>query len=172
MSTIKNIVTADICDAYEGEIHKNFWVVDPSLQWKSYGSKSTFAGEVVTVKVFEDNSLVKDILATPGKGKVLVVDGGGSARCALVGDQIAAGAAKNGWEGVLVYGYIRDAKEISAVNIHIKALGTNPLRSIKKGRGDKDIAVVFGGVAFKPGQFIYADEDGIVLSSSDVQAKL
>ena len=137
-------------------------VVAPMFQ--HYGGRPSFSGQIVTLKVFEDNSLVREALADEGHGKVLVIDGGGSLRCALVGDQLAILAQKNGWEGIVVYGCIRDSEDISHINLGLRALNTHPLKSIKKGAGDADIPVSFGGVSFAPGEQLYADEDGIVVA--------
>jgi regulator of ribonuclease activity A len=152
------IQTADLCDANEGNVQ----VVSP--MFRSYGARRAFGGRIATLKVFEDNSLVRATLEQPGDGKVLVVDGGGSMRCALVGDQLALLAVKNGWAGVIVYGCIRDSNAIGAMDLGVFALGTHPLKSIKKGAGDRDIVVSFGGVTFTPGQYLYADEDGVIVS--------
>ncbi|MDY0013053.1 MAG: ribonuclease E activity regulator RraA [Rhodocyclaceae bacterium] len=152
--------TADLCDANEGKIQ----VVAP--MFRSFGGRSAFHGPIATLKVFEDNSLVRTALESPGQGRVLVVDGGGSQRCALVGDQLALLGVKNGWAGIIVYGCIRDSRPISAMDIGVFALGTHPLKSIKKGAGDQNIPVTFGGVTFVPGQHVYADEDGVIASQS------
>ncbi|AKU13181.1 ribonuclease activity regulator protein RraA [Azoarcus sp. CIB] len=154
------IQTADLCDAHEGKLR----VVSP--MFRSYGGRPAFGGEIATLKVFEDNSLVRTALEGPGKGRVLVIDGGASLRCALVGDQLALLGVKNGWAGVIVYGCIRDSKAIGGMDIGVFALGTHPQKSIKKGVGDRDLPVTFGGVTFVPGQFVYADEDGVVVSDS------
>ncbi len=130
----------------------------------NYGSKHCFGGEIVTIKCHEDNSLVRETLGTDGNGKVLVVDGGGSLRCALVGDRLAQKAIDNGWEGIIVFGCIRDSKIINNISIGIKALNTNPAKSIKRGIGLLNETVKFAQVTFEPGKFVYADEDGIVLS--------
>lgn len=155
--------TPDLCDEFEAQLGKTVRVVAPMFQ--RYGGRSSFSGEIVTLKVFEDNSLVREAFAANGQGKVLVIDGGGSMRCALVGDQLAILAHKNGWEGVIVYGCIRDSADINGIDIGIRALNTHPQKSIKKGVGDRDIAVTFGGVTFNPGDTIYADEDGVLVSS-------
>lgn len=154
--------TADLCDAHEGRVK----IVSP--MFRSYGGQKAFCGQITTLKVFEDNSLVRTALEGPGQGKVLVVDGGGSMRCALVGDQLALLGVKNQWAGVIVYGCIRDSKAIGTMELGLFALGTHPLKSIKKGAGDHDIAVTFGGVTFTPGHFVYADEDGVVVSDSSL----
>jgi regulator of ribonuclease activity A len=155
--------TADLCDNY-AELIK---VVDPIF--KSYGGHSRFAGLIETVKVYEDNVLVKNKLQQAGNGKVLVVDGGGSLRCALVGDLIAQMAADNGWAGIVVYGCIRDSAAIAEIPIGIKALNTHPLKSIKHGRGDLDLPVTFAGVTFVAGHYLYSDEDGIIVAEQDLK---
>jgi len=154
--------TPDLCDQFESELGRSLRVVTPMFQ--RYGGRSSFSGEIVTLKIFEDNSLVRTAFAENGKGKVLVIDGGGSLRCALVGDQLAILAEKNGWEGVVVYGCIRDSADINGIDIGVRALNTHPQKSIKKDVGDRDIAVTFGGVTFNPGDWLYADEDGVLVS--------
>lgn len=149
--------TTDLCDQ-----HPSVSVVDPLF--RDYGGTKAWSGRIATVKVHEDNVLVRAALEEPGAGRVLVVDGGGSLRCALLGDQIALLAQKNGWAGLLVFGAIRDSKAVGALPIGVKALGTNPLKSKKKGAGDRDIPVTFAGVTFTPDAFLYADEDGVVIS--------
>lgn len=155
--------TADLLDDNEALARNGkLRVVAPMFQ--RYGARPAFGGEIVTLKLFEDNSLVREAFAEDGKGKVLVVDGGGSLRCALVGDQLAILAQKNGWEGAIVYGCIRDSADINGVDIGVRALDTHPLKSVKKGAGDRNLAVVFGGVTFTPGEWVYADEDGVIVS--------
>lgn len=154
--------TPDLCDEFEADLGKALRVVAPMFQ--RYGGKSSFSGTIVTLKIFEDNSLVREAFAENGQGKVLVIDGGGSLRCALVGDQLAILAQKNGWEGVVVYGCIRDSGDINGIDIGVRALNTHPQKSIKQGVGNRDIAVTFGGVTFNPGEWLYADEDGILVS--------
>ena len=155
--------TPDLCDQFETELGKSLRVVAPMFQ--RYGGRNSFSGEIVTLKIFEDNSLVREAFAEDGTGKVLVIDGGGSLRCALVGDQLAILAKKNGWEGVVVYGCIRDSVDINGIDIGVRALNTHPQKSIKKGVGYHDIAVTFGAVTFNPGEYLYADEDGVLVSS-------
>jgi regulator of ribonuclease activity A len=152
------LATADLCDQHEGAVK----VVEPIF--RAYGGKLAFDGMIATVKVFEDNVLVRQALAENGAGQVLVVDGGGSQRCALVGDQIAVLARDNGWNGIVVYGCIRDSLAINELPIGVRALGTHPLKSIKKGAGDRAIAVTFAGVTFVPGHHLYADADGVIVS--------
>lgn len=154
--------TTDLCDEYGPELQ----VAEPIF--RSYGGSAKFWGQVVTVQVLDDNVLVRATLETPGHGRVLVVDGGGSLRTALVGDLVAALAQRNGWAGVVVYGCIRDSREISGINVGVMALATNPRRSEKKGLGQRDIPVTFAGVTFEPGQYLYADADGIVIANRDL----
>ena len=151
--------TADLLDDHED---KPLQVVQPGFH--NFGGRNKFAGEIVTIKIHEDNSLVREFVALEGKGKVLVVDGGGSTRCALLGDMLAEKAAKNGWEGVIVYGLIRDSVDIGKMDIGVKALGTIPLKSVKRGFGVKGEPVHFHDVTFTPGQYVYSDEDGIIVS--------
>ncbi|MDA0189355.1 MAG: ribonuclease E activity regulator RraA [Proteobacteria bacterium] len=157
--------TPDLLDDNEDKARSgSVRVVTP--MFKRYGGRSAFSGRIVTLKLFEDNSLVREAFGENGQGKVLVIDGGGSLRCALVGDQLALLAHRNGWEGVIVYGCIRDSVDINGIDLGVRALDTHPLKSVKKGAGDREIAVTFGGVTFRPGEWIYADEDGIVVSEA------
>jgi regulator of ribonuclease activity A len=132
--------------------------------FRDYGGQSAFSGAVVTLKVFEDNSLVRATLEEPGLARVLVVDGGGSLRCALVGDQLAELGVQNGWAGILVYGCVRDSAALAALPIGIKAVATNPRKSVKKGEGSRDGVLRFAEVVIYPGDFLYADGDGVVLA--------
>jgi regulator of ribonuclease activity A len=158
-----NFQTADLLDQHEEAARAGrVRVVEP--MFKHYGGRRRFHGAISTLKVFEDNSLVRKALETPGKGKVLVIDGGGSKRCALVGDQLALLGVKNGWAGIVVYGCIRDSAAMAALDIGLRALDTHPLKSIKNGVGEAEIAVSFGGVSFAPGEHLYADEDGVVVA--------
>lgn len=152
--------TADLCDAHDQAVR----VVEP--MFRSFGGKSAFRGAIATLKVFEDNSLVRATLETAGNGRVLVVDGGGSMRCAMVGDQLGVLAVNNGWAGIVVYGCIRDSKAIGAMDVGLFALGTHPRKSVKKGVGEADVPVSFGGVTFNPGDYLYADEDGVIVSAA------
>ena len=154
--------TADLYDQHEGKVQ----VALPLF--RDYGGRKVFGGQVVTVRVFEDNSLVRAALSERGQGKVLVIDGGESLRCALVGDLLAQLGKDNGWEGVIVSGCIRDSSVISDIDIGVKALGTSPRKSVKKGAGDRDVPVTFAGVTFKPGDYVYADMDGILVSASKI----
>lgn len=151
-------ITPDLCDAYPQFVS----VVDP--MFNNYGGKQSFGGEIVTIKCFEDNSLVREQVAQPGTGKVLVVDAGGSLRRACLGDILAKKAVTNGWEGILMYGCIRDVEAIMVLNLGVQALNTHPMKTDKKGIGEFNIAVTFGGVTFTPGHFIYADNNGVIVS--------
>lgn len=162
--------TPDLLDSNEEQtLAGAVRVVAPMFQ--RYGARTSFSGQIVTLKLFEDNSLVREALSGEGKGKVLVVDGGGSLRCALVGDQLAFLAHKNSWEGIIVYGCIRDAHDIGQVDIGLRALNTHPLKSVKKGVGQHDMAISFGGVTFRPGEWIYVDGDGVIVSDQPLNGE-
>ena len=155
------------CDLLDDNPEKNISVMCPSLDgkfFKSYGGRKSFGGQVVTVKCFEDNSRVKELLATNGQGKVLVVDGGASMRCALMGDMIAESAVENHWNGVIIYGCVRDVDAIADLDLGVHALASIPQKSNRKGLGETDVALSFGGVVIQSGQFIYADNNGIVIA--------
>ena len=152
-------VTPDLCDAYPQWVR----VVDPLFN--NYGGQRSFGGEIVTIKCFEDNSLVREQVAQPGEGKVLVVDGGGSLRRACLGDMLAEKAVANGWEGILVYGCIRDVDAIGALPLGVQALNTHPMKTDKKGIGELNVAVTFGGGTFLPGEYRYADNNGVIVSA-------
>lgn len=153
-----SICTADLYDAHEGRVQVALPV------FRDYGGRRAFSGPVSTVKTFEDNSLVRKALEEPGKGRVLVVDGGASLRCALVGDMLAKLGVDNGWAGIVVSGCIRDSAAMAEMDIGVKALGTNPRKSVKKGVGERDVTVHFADVTFNPGEWLYADQDGILVS--------
>lgn len=121
------------------------------------------------MKCHEDNSVVKENVAKPGDGKVMVVDGGGSLRCALLGDMLAAKAADNGWSGIIIYGCIRDVDEIRNTDLGVQALRTIPIKSNRQGRGDLNIPITFGGVTFNPGEYVYADNNGIIVSAEPLK---
>ncbi|PID41568.1 MAG: ribonuclease activity regulator protein RraA [Proteobacteria bacterium] len=156
------IITPDLCDDFAESIQ----VIEP--MFNNYGGKSAFGGEVVTVKCFEDNSVVKEQVALPGKGKVLVVDGGGSRRAALLGDMLAEKASASGWEGIVIYGCIRDVDVIRKTDLGVQALATHPMKTEKKGIGELNVPVKFGGVEIRPGQFIYADNNGVIVSDKEL----
>ncbi|HMG13889.1 MAG TPA: ribonuclease E activity regulator RraA [Saprospiraceae bacterium] len=152
--------TTDICDEYTNDIQ----IAEP-IGFKDYGKKRAFYGKILTVKCFENNPLVREVLSQDGTGNVLVIDGGGSLKCALLGDMIAEMALSNNWRGLIVYACVRDSVALSQLNIGIKALNTNPLKSRKEFIGDKDITVQFAGIDFIPGEYVYCDEDGIIVSN-------
>ena len=152
--------TPDLCDAHPDEVR----VADPIF--RSYGGRDFFGGQIVTVKCFEDNSKVKELVATPGKGKVLVVDGGGSLRRALLGDQLASQAVANGWEGILINGCLRDVQIIATLDLGVQALASHPIKTEKRGIGDVDVPVNFAGLTFLPGEWLYADANGVVISET------
>jgi regulator of ribonuclease activity A len=156
MTTTK--ATADLCDAH-GEALQ---ICEPVFN--AYGGRHAFAGPASTVRCFEDNTRVKEAVDGPGGGRVLVVDGGGSRRRALFGGNLGAAAVKNGWAGVIIHGCIRDSAELAPMPLGIRALGTMPLRSEKRGEGERDVPVRFAGVTFRPGDWVYVDEDGVVVS--------
>lgn len=134
-----------------------------ALQFQSLGGRSHFSGLVRTLRCFEDNALVKSMLATPGNGAVLVVDGSGSLRTALMGDMIAASAVANGWAGVVINGAIRDREAIAELPLGVKALGSNPRKSAKAGAGETDVDLLIDGVTIRPGATIWCDPDGILV---------
>jgi len=150
--------TADLCDEHGDAVQ----VCEPVFH--AFGGRRAFSGPVSTVRCFEDNSRVKEAVGAPGEGRVLVVDGGGSRRRALLGDMLGEAAVRNGWVGVIIHGCIRDSAALGQMNLGIRALGTMPLRSEKRDEGERDVPVRFAGVTFRPGDFVYVDEDGIVLS--------
>lgn len=161
-------VTCDLLDDFsENQPGKNIQTLIPSMDghfFKSYGARKSFGGQIVTVKCHEDNSRVKELLATDGTGKVLVVDGGASMRCALMGDMIAESAVKNHWNGVVIYGCVRDVDAIAELDLGVHALASIPKKSNRKGIGEVDVPLYFGSVTFNAGEFIYADNNGIVVS--------
>lgn len=153
--------TCDLCDAHKNDSDGAFRVLPPVFL--DFGGRRRFAGPVSTVKCFEDNSLVKAALDEPGQGRVLVVDGGASVRRALVGGNLGAAAARNGWAGVVVDGAVRDVAELGAQDVGIRALAPMPLPTEKRNQGQRDVPVVVQGVIVRPGEWLYADEDGIVV---------
>ena len=154
---MNRIVTPDLVDA-----NPDVSVVEP--MFRNFGGKSAFSGEIVTVKCYEDNSIVKEQVGREGHGRVMVVDGGGSLRVALLGDMLAEKASANGWQGIIVYGCIRDLDIVAQTELGVQALATHPRKSDKRGLGDLNVVVYFGGVTFRPGQFVYADNNGIIVS--------
>ena len=150
--------TTDLCDKYPDAVR----VAEPGFS--DFGGASFFSGSIHTIKCHEDNSLVRKALETDGDGKVLVVDGGGSMRCALLGDMLGDLAIKNKWQGIIVYGCVRDSAALELLPLGIKALDTIPLKSNKRNEGQENIAVHFAGVSFMPGEYVYCDADGIIVS--------
>jgi len=161
MITSPTLVTGDLCDRHKSDHDGSFRVLPPSFQ--DYGKRKRFAGIVSTVKCFEDNSFVKAALEEPGQGRVLVIDGGSSFRRALIGGKIAAAAAGNGWAGVVVDGCVRDSAELADCDLGIRALGLNPMPTERRNQGQRDIALHIHGVWILPGEWLVADEDGIVV---------
>lgn len=154
--------TADLCDAHRGDVR-----VAQAI-FKSYGGRTRFCGPIATMQVQEDNVIVKQRLATPGNDRVLVVDGGGSLNCALVGDILAGLAVDNGWAGIVVNGCVRDSAALGRMPVGVFALGTCPRRCDRGGGGRSDISVTFANVTFVPGEYLYADEDGLIVSTGSI----
>lgn len=155
---MQHYVTPDLCDKYP-----HVAVVDP--MFSNFGGHDSFGGEIVTIKCFEDNSLVKEQVEKDGHGKVMVVDGGGSLRRAMLGDMLAEKAARNGWEGIIIYGCVRDVDVLIQTPLGIQALASHPMKTDKRGIGDLNVPVTFAGVTFTPGEFVYADNNGIIVSA-------
>ena len=154
------IKTSDLCDEYEDQLQ----ILAPLFS--NYGGRHNFSGLIETVKTFEDNTQVRALLEQPGEGRVLVVDGAASLRCALLGDQLGALARDNGWSGVVVYGCVRDAADLAEIDIGVKALNTHPRRSMKGDGGEVGVPVTLAGVTLTPGQWLCADRDGIVVAET------
>jgi len=152
--------TPDICDDFLADLQ----VLEPLFS--EYGDSEQFSGEVVTIKCFEDNTLLKQTLGTDGSGKVMVVDGGGSLRRALLGDILAAMAADNGWQGVVINGCVRDVEILKTIRLGVRALNCHPVRSDKRNEGQLNVPIAFAGANIKPGQYLYADENGILVANS------
>jgi regulator of ribonuclease activity A len=150
--------TTDLCDDFGGELQ----IAQPIF--RSFGRRVRFAGAASTVKCFEDNSRVKEAVAEAGNGRVLVVDAGGSTRCAVLGDLLAGQAAANGWAGIVVYGSVRDTADLAGFDLGILALATMPLRSERKNEGQRDVPVQIPGARIRPGDWIYVDEDGLIVA--------
>jgi len=153
-----SFATADLVDAHADIVRSC------QAQFRQYGGRVRFCGPIRTVQCLDDNGLIKQTLSTAGNGSVLVVDGGGSLRSALVGDMIGGSAQKNGWAGLVIWGVVRDTVALASLDIGIKAMGSNPWKSVKDGVGHVDVPVSFGGVEFRPGAWVYSDEDGILVS--------
>ena len=168
MSATPVVATCDLCDTHKGDDSGAFRVLPPVF--RDFGALTRFAGPVVTVRCFEDNTPVKRALEAPGDGRVLVVDGGGSLRRALVGGNIGAAAARNGWAGVVIDGCVRDVAELRDCQVGIRALASMPLPTERKAEGLRDVVVQIQGVWVRPGDWLYADEDGMVVSALPLHA--
>ncbi|MCJ7815762.1 MAG: ribonuclease E activity regulator RraA [Xanthomonadales bacterium] len=153
----------DICDEFIDEIS----VLEPLFA--DFGGKEKFSGEIVTIKCFEDNSLVGDAVKSPGKGRVLVVDGGGSLRHALLGDMLAAAAAENGWQGLLINGCVRDVEILESIDLGVKALNIHPVKTEKRGEGRLNVNVTFAGATIRSGGYLYADANGVVVAARNLE---
>jgi regulator of ribonuclease activity A len=153
-----DFATTDLSDEFGDELQ----VCAPLF--RDFGGRVRFAGPIATIKCFEDNSLVRELTAEPGDGRVLVVDAGGSMRRAVLGDVLAKQAFDNGWAGFVIYGCIRDSAAIAQMQLGVKALGTMPLKTDKRGEGQRDITVRFADATFAPNAWLYADEDGILVA--------
>lgn len=152
-----NFKTTELSDA-----HPEAQVGEPLL--RHFGGVTSFSGRIETLRVFEDNAPVREILEEPGEGRILVVDGGGSLRCALLGDNLAATGARNGWAGVILHGCVRDTVRLREIPLGIMALAPHPRRSGAQGVGERGITLHLAGLTLRPGQYLYADEDGIVVA--------
>jgi len=157
----KALATCDLCDTHKGDTDGAFRVLPPVF--RDFGGRLSFQGPVSTVKCFEDNSMVKAAVESPGQGRVLVVDGAGSLRRALLGGNLAAAAAKNGWAGLVIDGAVRDAAELAACDVGIRALALIPLPTERQGQGQRDAVLQMRGVWVRPGDWLVADADGMVL---------
>lgn len=154
------ISTSDILDARGDELDSC------EIQFRQFGGQREFTGRVRTVRCREDNVLLRNLLASPGDGQVLVVDGDGSLVTALLGDKVARDGARNGWQGMIIFGCVRDSTALAGIEIGIKALGTQPRRSGKSGLGEVDVPVSFGGATFMPGAELWSDDDGVIVTRS------
>ena len=158
-----SFLTTDLSDEFPNEVRACAPI------FRDYGSQRRFAGPIATIKCFEDNSRVKEQVELKGNGKVLVVDGGGSLRRALLGDMLAEKAANNGWEGLVIYGCIRDVDVIAQTDLGVQALASHPMKTDRRGVGDLNVAVTFAGVTFHPGHYVYADNNGVIVSPSPLK---
>jgi regulator of ribonuclease activity A len=159
MTASPEFAVCDLLDAHETECQ----VLEPAL--RSFGGRARFSGPIQTVRVFEDNVHVKATLATPGEGRVLVVDGGGSRRCALMGDLLGDSAVAHGWAGVVIHGCVRDIEALGGLPLGVLALSAMPRKSVKRGEGQVGETVSFLGACFTPGAWLYADPDGVIVAS-------
>ncbi|MDH3787435.1 MAG: ribonuclease E activity regulator RraA [Xanthomonadales bacterium] len=152
----------DLCDDFMEEV----LVLEPLFS--DFGGKLQFSGEIVTIKCFEDNSLVRDTVKSEGRGRVLVVDGGGSLRHALLGDLLAASAVENGWQGLLINGCVRDVEILESIDLGVKALNCYPVKTEKRGEGQLNVNVAFAGARIRPGDYLYADRNGILIAARNL----
>ncbi|MEN9585975.1 MAG: ribonuclease regulator protein RraA [Pseudomonadota bacterium] len=150
----------DLCDQHDAALQ----VADPLFH--NFGGKPLFYGQAVTLSCYEDNSLVRELVTRPGQGRVMVIDGGGSLRRALLGDQLALKAAEQGWEGILIHGAVRDVGTLATLALGVKALAACPVKTEKRGQGELDAVVSFAGVTIHPGDYVYADLNGVVVSAT------
>lgn len=167
------MVEFNTCDLLDDHAEQAIQVLHPNINgafFRPFGGKSAFCGQIVTVKCFEDNSRVKELLATDGTGKVLVVDGGGSFRCALMGDMIGESAVQNHWQGVIIYGCVRDVDVLATQDLGIYALGSIPQKSTRKGVGEVGLDLSIGNVIFRQGDYVYADNNGIIISATPLRS--
>ncbi|KAM7277849.1 hypothetical protein ACFE04_004983 [Oxalis oulophora] len=165
------VTTAEVCDAnpqliVSGELR----ALQPNFQ--IYGRRQVFCGPIVTLKVFEDNVLVREFLEEKGNGRVLVVDGGASMRCAILGGNPVVQAQNNGWAGILVNGCVRDVDEINGCDIGVRALASHPMKANKKGIGEKHVPITVAGTRICDGEWLYADTDGILISRTELSVAL
>ncbi len=158
--------TPDLCDDHPDDVR----VLQLQTPLRTFGGREAFCGPAVTVRCFEDNSKVKDLVSAPGEGRVLVVDGDGSTAKALLGDVLAQKAADNGWSGLVIHGAVRDVEILRTIDLGVQALAATPLKTEKLGVGDVDVAVTFGGVTVEPGEWVYADANGVVVTATAIHA--
>jgi regulator of ribonuclease activity A len=158
--------TTDLCDDFADKVR----IAVPGML-KDFGGRKTFSGKIHTVKCFENNPFVKKALEENGEGKVLVVDGGASVKCALLGDMLGEIAVKNKWNGIILNGCIRDSAALGKLDLGVKALCAFPLKSGKKNEGQEKVPVHFAGIDFNPGEYIYCDEDGVIVSKDELMLK-
>lgn len=161
MTDALNFSTCDLCDEHKSDDSGAFRVLPPL--YTDYGARTKFAGPISTVRCLEDNSRVREAVNSPGLGRVLVVDGGGGVRRSLVGGLLGAAAAKNGWAGVVVHGAVRDKAELATCDVGIRALALTPMPTDRKDQGQRDVAIQIGDAWIRPGEWLYADEDGMVV---------
>lgn len=162
------LATADLADAFEARFADGSLAV-LGAGWLALGGRIAFSGPCVTLQVFEDNSLLAELVKTPGEGRVIVVDGGGSVRCALLGGNLAKAAHDNRWSGIVLHGAARDADEIDACDLGVRALALSPRRSVKRGAGLRNVPLAIDGVRVQPGDWIYADRDGVLVSRAELR---